>query len=518
MKILEFLFKMAMSVIHILLYAVIAAYLAEFFVTHPVVNPQFDGHPHWGTAALAAVAALVTCAVTFASEKDDAGEFMPSVFSRVAIIGVSWPFARLATFQDSAWEAAPFFVCAVALCVTGMIGIGGIVSRSRTAGLVLYATAALVYLFFGVYLWGQRSLAFERHDQQVDGVFEVRRWGGLHVDRVVTLTDVVGYQDKYQSDQFDSTSGEGITLMSRDGSELLISSARLQWLGLPQLVADQLTDFLESGRPSLRLVEKTPAAPFPLILLIACGIYYAGVTLDPQIRTATHPTDQRVTRYVGRVGLVLLMGCILSAIGYVWKFKAQQADAFRKLESVAEQVEVRDFVIREKTINSQAWFVRIGRREFRDADLEAIVPQLEEAPALWLDLSDTAVTDTGIAALTPLKVVQVLNLKGLSISAACQDALGKLWIQHLDLRGTEIRASDIQATKLRGVETLWITDPDFTNKDMPALFAIQNLEWLSVEASAFDPKELLLWREELEGIEVEIVPLHGETDQFEDVE
>lgn len=519
MRTLIFVFKMAMSVSRILLPAIIAAYLAEHFVTHPVVNHHFTGYPHWGTALVAGITAMVACAVTFFHARDDEqGNFQVSIFSRVAVVGVSWAFVRLAMHQDTVLEAVPFACLATAMFAAGIHGIVGIVVRSRVAGLLLYGTAAVVYLTFSFYMMGERALRFDRKDNQVNCTFETYRWCGLHRTGVRSLTNVVGQQHKYASSQFNDVSGEGVVLIAGDGQELLVSNAPFQWKGLLRLVRDQLETFLASDERALSLTEKTPAAPLPVILMIGLGIYYLGVTVDPQVRAASHETDIKVTKHLGIVVGLLALACALSFGMSVWNIYSHKAEALRTLREIAVEVDVRDFVIRDKTINSQAWYVRMGRQDFDDTDLIGAIPNLDEAPALWLDLSDTSVTDKGIATLISLDVIQVLSLKGTSVTKACQDSLGELWIQHLDLRQTEIRAQDIASEKLQGVETLQLTDPSFSERDMPPLFSMRDLRHVSIEAAGFDARALDMWKEELEEIEVEIVPLVSETEDFDAVE
>jgi hypothetical protein len=280
-KVLVFIFKMAMSVVSILAYAIISAYIAEFFITHPVVNPQFTGYPHRGTFYLAGIATLITCGVTFATNRDDAGgQFLSSVFARVAVIGASWPFIRLAMVQNTSWETAIFGACGVLLFAAGVAGVVGIKSRSRRSGLLLYATAAGVFLLFGIYLSGQRVLHLERIDSQVRATIETYRWFGQHLSNRQQLENITGYELQHQSEDYGDIGGDGIVLTSAGGQEFFVPEARLALHGLARQVQQQWQAFWESTDQAITLVEQTPAAPFPVILAIAVAIFCGGMKFD----------------------------------------------------------------------------------------------------------------------------------------------------------------------------------------------------------------------------------------------
>lgn len=286
MKLPIFAFKMVMSVVQILAYAIIAAYIAEFFITHPVVNSQFTGYPHRGTFYLAGIATLVTCGVTFATNRDDAGgHFISSVFARVAAIGASWPFLRLAMVQNSGWERMIFGACGALLFVTGVVGIR---SRSRRSGVMFYATVASVFLLFGIYLSGQRVLRFDRTNNQIGSTLETHRWWGRSLDDRQQLENVTGYELRHQSDEYGDMGADGIVLISPGGQGLFVAEARLAIHGLSQQVQQQWQSFSESTDRDLTLVERTPAAPFPILLGIAAAIFYGGTKFDRFVKPPKH--------------------------------------------------------------------------------------------------------------------------------------------------------------------------------------------------------------------------------------
>jgi len=490
-KIVKFVFKLVMSARLILPFAVIAAFCAEFFVTHPAVHSGFTGYPHPGTIIVSTVTAMITCALFFAVERDDyAGDFMISVFTRVAVVGVSWPFLRLALHQASIVEAVPFAICSVALFVAGVVGIVGIVRSSRLAGLLLYGTAAFVFLLFVVFLSGKRVLSFERTDGTVHCTLETYRWLGLRRHDVRELKNVTDYKDRRQSDRIGDMAGDGTVLVSANGDVLLIADGRMSYNGLSPQIFDELRDFLESEEPLLRLTEGTPATPWPLNLLIAVGIFYFGVQYDPHVRPPEQETDRRITTTAGCLFGILAAGCLLFGTVYVLTLNWKQSAALSRLQNSEFEVDVRDFDIHGRTINTDGWYVRISNKEFNDDDLQAIVPDLDRAPVLWLDLSGTRVTDEGVNRLRPIGYLPILQLNGTQITSECLSSLRYLSVHHLAVRGTALRATDLNPDKLYMLESLEFTDPGFTIPDIPKLMALRRLKHVIVESLSLTTEEL----------------------------
>jgi hypothetical protein len=153
------------------------------------------------------------------------------------------------------------------------------------------------------------------------------------------------------------------------------------------------------------------------------------------------------------VGISVAVGVLL-ALGFVVRLQLQTNSAFQSLAQVAQVAEVRDFVIRGKKINTDGWFIRIADSEFGDRELRALVPHLMKAPVLWLDLSDTRVTDAGLGALRPVSFIPILILRGASVTKACFEDVEGLNVRHLDLRGTRIRGADLDPARLFMLESL----------------------------------------------------------------
>lgn len=156
MRALRFVFLMAMSLIHIVPFAIIAALLAEHFIAHPKVHPAFDGYPHVGTVVFSCLVSIFACAIVFLSS-DEASENPPmgGIFLRTAHIAVSWPLLRLAFLQPSWLAGLPFVLLAVLMLVSGFVGLLGTITQSRYSGLIFFGSAAFVILAFSFYLRGE---------------------------------------------------------------------------------------------------------------------------------------------------------------------------------------------------------------------------------------------------------------------------------------------------------------------------------------------------------------------------
>ena len=510
MRALRFVFLMLMSLIHIVPFAVIGALIAENFITHPKINLAFDGYPHVGTIVLAILASIAACGV-IVPQSDRKGRGFVHIYWITAQIAAAWPMARLALAQPTTAGSLPFFALALALFLTGAVSLL-LVATSERPNLAFPTIAiALMLLVFTLFLRGERSLEFSRDDGQVNATYRVTRWCGFTQPIDEKLLGVKKYESTHQSELFDDIRGDGVVLSAADDHHVLILESRIYWNGLARQVQMELDEFLDSQTATLRLAERTPVVPLIVIVGFAAGIIYAG-TASTTSYSSDYKRRPSLRRAAGWVTAAVALFSFLVVAQFIYRQVSEKRTAFRSLADTVN-VEVCDFQIRGKTVNTDSWRVTVDDPHFGDADLRRIVPYLMEAPALWLDLSHTQVTDAGVHELRPIMFIPILKLQNTQITAACLDDIHELAVRHLDVRGTAIRGADLNQDLLYMVESLWISDLKMSVKELPAVFRLRDLEYVSIDSELLTQQDLDFWREELDGIAVEINHVDAEVTQ-----
>jgi hypothetical protein len=196
---------------------------------------------------------------------------------------------------------------------------------------------------------------------------------------------------------------------------------------------------------------------------------------------------------------------VIASVGTLWHWKSQQSNARGQIELLGFTVKDEDLKVRGKSLMGGAWRVTATDPSIDDARLRQLIPHLNHAPGLALDLSGTRVTDEGVRHLNDVDHLAMLDLRKTQVAGAALAAFKDVYIWYLDVRDTPIRAKDIQAGRLGSLQYLFFSDPEFTGKSVNALLGFDRLEYVYIDTDKLTPADLKFWETEID-FEIEVPP------------
>jgi hypothetical protein len=91
------------------------------------------------------------------------------------------------------------------------------------------------------------------------------------------------------------------------------------------------------------------------------------------------------------------------------------------------------------------------------------------------------------------------------VTGAALEAFKDVHISYLDVRDTQIRASDIQSATMGGLQYLLFSDPEFSSKSVNALLQLKRLKYVYIDTDKLTPADLKFWESEV-GFTIEVPP------------
>jgi hypothetical protein len=281
---------------------------------------NLDGPPSTDVVdvLIAAISGMIVGA-SLAIQNKGRKAYLFGVWARVAPVAACWPFWRLAAMQPQWGGRFVFRLTGAWLALVGVAVIGQIVARAfldpttesrlaraiasgkrrRFGDYLLYGSIAGGVLLMGIFLTGAFTADFQRTPGGGQCVLTRTRWLGF----VETEHEVI---DKLRG--WRRTDGEHAIELLTDDGVVRVPGERVYYATLAGKISRSLDAFLESAEYSLVLNERTPWAPPPVILLIACGALCYGAFLDPltEFPTFLNRAIGIATGLCGMFGLVWL--------------------------------------------------------------------------------------------------------------------------------------------------------------------------------------------------------------------
>jgi hypothetical protein len=196
---------------------------------------------------------------------------------------------------------------------------------------------------------------------------------------------------------------------------------------------------------------------------------------------------------------------VLASVGTLWHWKSQQTNAREQLELIGFTVKDEDLKVRGEPLYGGAWRVTATDPSIDDARLRQSIPHLKNAPGFALDLSGSQVTDEGVRHLNDVDHLPMLDLRKTKVTGAALAAFKDVYISYLDVRDTQVRASDIPSGRLQALQYLLFTDPGFTGKSVNALLGLKRLKYVYIDTDKLTPADLKFWKSEID-FEIEVPP------------
>jgi hypothetical protein len=368
----------------------------------------------------------------------------------------------------------------------------------------MYIYGAFVFVVFVIFLSGERILTFERSGtNNITATLETRRWLGFATIDVRQLDGVKEYSNKHQVDAFDDTRIEGTVLIG-DGKYLMIPGDVSNSNRLASRISDVLPIFIDNSEPKRELRERIPFLTLPVTLVVAMLFPFLGLTADPMVVAPSTKYQELIGRFIRRGFVILSCLAGMQLFWIVWQFHAEQGAAKKRLESTNVTVLETDLIAGNDVLYGDAWKVMVNNPSFTDVDLFGLIPELQHAPGLWLDLSNTRVTDEGLRSLKELDSLIMLSLKNTNVTFRAFEQLKHVSIRYLDVRNTRIVANDLKHLGDRYLTHLLFSDPEFATQSIPALFKIRGLKYVYIDTHNLTREDLTPWKQELEAIVVEL--------------
>jgi hypothetical protein len=470
------------------------ALLLEHFITHPQIDDRFTRYPHPLTFVIVGLFSSVCAALIAATSATDR-ETVLSITTRTCACAGVWWFIRLAMQQETMADAAPFYAIAFSLLMATIASLVALPTRARIGGYVLYGTAATVVVLFGMYTSGRKVLMLDRHGGAVKAALDTYRWMGARRVSHRSADAVSGVVHAFQSKLF-TEAGDGLVIQ---GDEEIL-------LPLNYDLKDAVDRFLNSSESTLVVVEPTSSRwRMSLVWLFASSVLAVGLALDPLVE----PPESKLARQASRVMwanfCVAIALFLLASVGTLWQWKSLQKQAREQIEMLGFTVKEADLEFRGESIYGSAWQVIATDPGIDDLRLAQLIPHLKNAPGFALDLSGSRVTNAGVRHLNDLDVAPMLDLRKTAVTGAALAAFKDVQIWYLDVRDTEIRASDIQRGRHGGLQYLFFTDPEFSAKSVNALLGLKRLKYVYIDTDKLTPADLKFWKTEID-FEIELPP------------
>ena len=484
----------------------LVALLAANFICNSTQYVHLDSRGvHLADIVIGAVSGAVV-GVLLVTAGGHARAFIFSLWARVAFVASGWSFIRLGLQQTSGAAIAALILFGVWLAMLGVFSIaavaqpssagsraelGRILSRIRSSpnlAHLCYGSAAVAVALMGIYLTGTRELLFERDaNGSVSARMLTYRWLGTVLIESKSATGVEGWRDDIGANAVDILATSG---------PLQVGGDRSFTNSLTAMVDKSLEAFLESNQKDLRLTETTPRWSFRFYLFGSALVLLYGASLDPLVNLPAGPV-------LGTWGFAAIMGfaALSSMISMTNRFQQEILEAEQLIERAGGSVERTVLRARDTVFSSDGLQIQFTDPGFDDGQLKSILPALELI-GVSLDLSGTAVTDSGVAQLKFHEKVLMLDLRDTAVTNELLADLRAANLRYLDVRNTAITGRGLKQLEGDRLPFLYFSDPNFTDLDLEILNGINGLEYAYIGGSRVTADGLELWKEVLPGVEL----------------